>query len=152
MTSLDWTPPAGMLPAVVTGWRAFYRHCCALYGVTPQIYRALYLAQSGRCFICRTAKGIHPDDPKGKGGRRLGIDHNHLLGNRIEAVRALVCTGSLSANTCNRLIARYDAAQLSRAVVVLEQAPAQALLAAGEMSDRELTGWLTQEGTWSNSS
>lgn len=144
--TLDWAPPAGMRADVIAAWRAFYRHVSAVYGVSPRFYRALYLAQSGRCYICRTAKGIHPDDPKGRGTRRLGIDHNHAIGNRIEAVRALVCTGSLSANTCNRLIARYDADQLQRAVDVITVAPAQLLLAAGDnMDDAVLTGWLTRE-------
>lgn len=150
-----WTPPDGMLPSVVKSWRAFYRSAFLSYGVTPRFYRALYLAQSGRCFICRVAKGMHPDDPKGKGGRRLGIDHNHAIGNRIEAVRALVCTGSLSANTCNRLIARYDVAQLERAVEVLTRAPAQRLRALGpDPSDAEVTGWLTrdQPRTWTQNS
>lgn len=138
-----WTPPDGMPPGVIGAWRAFYRNAYVTYGVTPRFYRALYLAQSGRCYICRTAKGIHPDDPKGAGGRRLGIDHNHLIGNRIEAVRALVCTGSLSANTCNRLIARYDARKLERAVEVLTEAPAQRLRAAGDnFTDQEIQGWL----------
>ena len=143
--ALDWQPPRGMLPEVVAAWRAFYRHIAAEYGMNPRFYRALYLAQSGRCFVCRTAKGIHPDDPKGRGGRRLGVDHNHAVGNRIEAVRALVCTGSLSANTCNRLIARYNAGQLERAVELLTTAPAQLLRSAGDnFSDDELTGWLTR--------
>lgn len=141
-----WTAPADMLPIVASDWRAFYRVIWERYGVAPRFYRALYLAQSGRCYICRTAKGIHPDDPKGGGSRRLGVDHNHAIGNRVEAVRALVCTGSLSANTCNRLIARYNFDQLSRAVDVLTLAPAQRLLAAGDnMSDDVLTGWLVRE-------
>jgi hypothetical protein len=133
-----------MDPEVVKAWRGFYGSIKLKYGMTPRFYRALYLAQSGRCFICRTAKGIHPDDPKGRGGRRLGVDHDHAVGDRIEAVRALVCTGSLSANTCNRLIARYSAGQLLRAVEVLQDRPAQTLLSAGDnFSDAELTGWLT---------
>lgn len=151
MTTADtkpyaWTPPAGMPAVVVSGWRAFYRSAFLKYGVTPRFYRALYLAQSGRCFICRTAKGMHPDDPKGGGGRRLGIDHNHLIGDRIEAVRGLLCTGSLSANTCNRLIARYDHTQLTRAVELLGDPPARRLLllvGGATMSDAEVTGWLT---------
>lgn len=146
MTTLAWTPPAGMLPAVVSGWREFYRRALLDYGVTPRFYRALYLAQSGRCYICRKAKGIHPDDPKGRGSRRLGVDHDHAIGNRIEAVRALVCTGSLSANTCNRLIARYTVPQLERAVDVLTMRPAQQVLAMHDhLSDAGLTGWLTRE-------
>lgn len=124
---------------------AFYRAAWDKYEVSPRFYRALYLAQSGRCYICRIAAGIHPDDPKGGGTRRLGIDHNHTIGNRIEAVRALVCTGSLSANTCNRLIARYTVAQLERAVEVVTGAPAQRLRSACDnFMDAELTGWLVR--------
>lgn len=142
-----WEPPAGMLPEVVTAWRSFYGSIRIKYGMSARFYRALYLAQSGRCYICRKAKGVHPDDPRGRGGKRLGVDHNHLIGEgKIEAVRALVCTGSLSANTCNRLIARYDAAALQRAVDILTaEPPAQLLLAAGDnFSDAVLTGWLTR--------
>ena len=139
-----WVPPADMLPEVVKAWRDFYSHIGRSYGVSARFYRALYLAQRGRCYICRTAKGVHPDDPRGRGSRRLGVDHNHAIGARIEAVRALVCTGSLTANTCNRLIGRYSAEQLSRAVTVLAIAPAQVLRTAGyDLPDAELEGWLT---------
>lgn len=127
---IDWTPPEGMLPRAVSAWKAFYRDIQARYGVAPAQYRTLYLAQLGRCYICWTAKGIHPDDPKGKGVRRLGVDHNHLMGDRPEAVRGLLCTGSLSANTCNRLIARYPLDALKRAVVYMEESPAQGVFAA----------------------
>jgi hypothetical protein len=139
-----WEPPQGMDPEVSKAWRGFYGSIKLKYRMTPRFYRALYLAQSGRCYICRTAKGVHPDDPKGRGGRRLGVDHDHAVGDRIEAVRALVCSGSTSANTCNRLIARYDAQQLLRAVEVLQDRPAQSLLLMGDnLTDTELTGWLT---------
>lgn len=145
-TVLEWKPPPDMLNPVAASWRAFYRTALATYGVTPAFYRQMYLAQSGRCYICRTAKGIHPDDPRGAGGRRLGIDHNHLLGNRIEAVRGLLCTGSLSANTCNRLIARYSAAQLERALGQLLDPPAQRLLRMIDVNtpDSIVTGLLTE--------
>lgn len=144
MTALDWTPPTGMAASVVAGWRAFYRSTQHLYGMSPAQYRALYLAQSGRCYICRTAKGIHPDDPYGRGTRRLGVDHNHAIGNRIEAVRGLLCTGSLNANTCNRLIARYDVNQLDRAATLLRVGPAQRAFGALELGwgDDEITGML----------
>ena len=138
---LDWTPPEGMLKPVISSWRAFYRAALKTYDVTPAGYRALYLAQYGRCYICQKARGIHPDDPKGRGGRRLGIDHNHLIAGR-HAVRGLLCAGSLSANTCNRLIARYNYASLRRAVSYLEEAPAQAVLRRldeGPVTDEELT-------------
>jgi hypothetical protein len=142
----EWTPPEGMFPAVVSEWRRFYRDCWAKYGLAPAEYRALYLAQLGRCYICRRAKGVHPDDPKGGGGRRLAVDHNHLITGR-SAVRGLLCSGSLSANTCNRLIARYDHASLQRAVQYMEESPAQALLGRmdeGAMTDDETQGWLTR--------
>ncbi len=126
-----WTPPAGMLPEVRDAWATFYRGIWNRYGVLPRQYRDMYIAQHGRCFVCRKAKGRHPDDPRGLGGRRLGVDHNHLSG----AVRALVCSGSTSANTCNRLIARYDLAMLRRAVELLETEPAQSVLAVGRDYD-----------------
>lgn len=144
-TALAWTPPEDMLPAVATEWRAYYQEAWRNYGVTPRFYRALYLAQSGRCYICRTAKGIHPDDPKGGGVRRLGIDHNHLIGNRVEAVRGLLCTGG--DRTCNRIIGWLGHDALVRAADYVAAPPAQTLrgmLAAyGEMTDKEITGVLT---------
>jgi hypothetical protein len=85
---------------------------CKKYGyqITPLEYRALYAAQGGRCYVCRRASGK---------AKRLGVDHDHLTGE----VRGLVCTGSLSANTCNRLIAIYNRAQLLRAVEMLTDPP-----------------------------
>lgn len=116
-----WDPPAGMLPAVVRTWRAFYARCLDEYGTTPADYRLLYLAQKGRCWICRKARGVHPDDPRGTGGRRLGIDHNHVTGE----VRGLLCTGG--DKTCNRVIGWLDHAALRRAVLYLEDPPAKVL-------------------------
>jgi hypothetical protein len=121
-----WTPPPGMAPKVVTEWRAFYRAALDNYGVNPQAYRDMYVAQHGVCYICRRAVGKNPDDPSGRGGRRLGIDHNHVTG----TVRGLLCSGSVSANTCNRLIGRYTLAQLKRAVTYLETEPAQSVIDA----------------------
>lgn len=123
-----WTPPAGMDASVVKGWRAFYARAMDTYQITPRDYRRLYVAQKGRCWICRTAKGIHPADPKGRGGRRLGIDHDHLSG----VVRGLLCTGG--DKTCNRVIGWLDHAALKRAVAYLERPPARVL---GEMANVE---------------
>jgi hypothetical protein len=109
-----WTPPAGMSGKVTAEWRAFYRRALDLYGVTPDRYLALYLAQKGRCWICRTATGKHPEDPKGRGGRRLGIDHNHTSG----FVRGLLCTGG--DKTCNRIIGWLTAPALHRAADYLD--------------------------------
>lgn len=126
-----WTPPDGMLKPVIAEWREFYRGIWVKYEVLPVEYRALYLAQLGRCFICQVARGKHPDDPKGGGGRRLGIDHNHLIHGK-RAVRGLLCSGSLSADTCNRMIARYSLPALHRAIIHLREAPAQSVFAALE--------------------
>jgi hypothetical protein len=138
-----WTAPVGMEQGVRIAWAQFYRRAWAEYRISPKEYRALYLAQLGRCYICQKAKGIHPDDPKGRGGRRLAVDHNHLIRGR-GAVRGLLCSGSLSSDTCNRLIGRYDHAALRRAVYYLESAPAQHLLRhLDEFPDSDPPGELT---------
>lgn len=135
---LLWTPPDGMDKGVASEWRAFYRKMArgdGGYFMTPREYRLLYIAQRGRCWICRKAKGIHPDDPKGRGSRRLAGDHDHLTG----AVRGLLCSGSVSANTCNRLIERYTPEALARAAEYKRTPPALVLravnLAVNEMAD-----------------
>lgn len=86
----------------------FFADALRKYGVTKVEYLALYYAQGGRCYVCRVAKG---DD------RRLGIDHNHLTGE----VRGLVCTGSLDAKTCNRLIAVHSPHTVKVLTRALEQ-------------------------------
>lgn len=130
-TPIAWTPPAGMLLALAADWKSFFRAAEKAYGVTPQQYRDMYVAQHGCCYICRKATGKNPDDPQGKGGRRLGIDHNHTTG----AVRGLLCSGSTSANTCNRLIARYSLAALKRAVEYVESEPGQRVIGYRDAMD-----------------
>jgi hypothetical protein len=85
---------------------------CKKYGyqITELEYRALYRAQGGRCYVCRKAKGK---------ARRLAVDHDHLTGE----VRGLVCSGSLTPTTCNRLIAYYNRDQLLRAADMLTDPP-----------------------------
>lgn len=114
LVAAAWTPPEGMSPKVASDWRAFYRAAMVKYGVSPDRYRKLYLLQKGRCWICQTATGKHPDDPKGRGGRRLGIDHNHTTG----VVRGLLCTGG--DKTCNRIIGWLNAPALRRAADYLD--------------------------------
>jgi hypothetical protein len=116
-----WTPPDGMAPPDVKAWRAFYGRMLDEYGITPADYRLLYVAQRGRCWICRTAKGVHPDDPKARGSRRLGVDHNHISGH----VRGLLCTGG--DKTCNRVIGWLDEPQLRRAADYLKWPPGRVL-------------------------
>jgi len=132
-----WTPPAGMSSTVVSAWRTFYRRCLsgeAGYTITPAQYRQLYVAQKGRCWICRKARGIHPDDPRGTGTRRLGVDHNHLTGQ----VRGLLCTGG--DKTCNRIIGWLDHAALERAVGYLERPPARVLAWIRDQEERANRG------------
>jgi hypothetical protein len=93
-----------MTAQVAASWRAFYLKAIsgsAGYTATPEMYVIMYKAQLGRCFICQKAKGINPEDPKGKGPQRLGWDHNHATG----AVRGLLCT--LGQWSCNRIVGRY---------------------------------------------
>ena len=116
-----WTPPDGMTPGDIKAWRAFYGRMLDQYGVTPADYRLLYVAQRGRCWICRTAKGVHPDDPKARGSRRLGVDHNHVNGD----VRGLLCTGG--DKTCNRIIGWLDRASLMRAADYMAAPPGRVL-------------------------
>jgi len=97
-------------------WTAFFGHIRRTYGMTEREYRVLYRAQGGRCYVCRKAAGR---------SKRLGVDHDHLTGE----IRGLVCTGSLTAMTCNRLIAIYSRAQLLRAAAMLsDPPPARAVL------------------------
>lgn len=129
-----WTPPEGMIPRVVADWRAFYGRMVDLYAFTPVQYRGLYIAQKGRCAICQTAKGIHPDDPRGKGSRRLGVDHNHVTGQ----VRGLLCTGG--DKTCNRIIGWLTAPALQRAASYLDGSRTPGLIYARTGGDIGLTG------------
>lgn len=133
MGELIWTPPASMETLVARGWRAFYGRILETYGVYPADYRDMYLAQMGCCYICRMAKGIHPDDPKGRGSRRLGVDHNHALGNNRRAVRGLLCSGG--DRTCNRIIGWLNHAQLQRAVEYMECPPGPRVREAGLYAD-----------------
>jgi hypothetical protein len=103
----------------VRAWRAFYSRAMDVYGLTPAEYRLLYVAQKGRCWICRTARGVHPDDPKARGSRRLAVDHDHVTG----TVRGLLCSGG--DKTCNRGIGWLTAPALRRAADYLESRAGQ---------------------------
>lgn len=100
------------------------------YDINEREYRALYKMQGGRCAICQVARGDT---------RMLGVDHDHTCKaiHRDGAVagaccvRGLLCSGSLSLITCNRLIGpRGSLAKLKRAVRYLETRPARTFLLA----------------------
>jgi hypothetical protein len=108
----------------VSTLREFFAHIRREYKMTEIEYRALFKAQGGRCYVCRKARGRT---------KRLGVDHDHLTGE----IRGLVCTGSLNAQTCNRLIAIYDRAALLRAAAMLsDPPPARAVLSVVRQADR----------------
>lgn len=96
--------------------KAYLAHVERTYGITPEEYRALYRAQGGRCYVCRIATGPTKKNPK---ARHLGVDHDHLTGE----VRGLVCTGSRTSMTCNRLIAIFNRLQLMRGAAMLSDPP-----------------------------
>ena len=81
------------------------------YGITGEQYRLILAAQGGRCAICQKATGAT---------KRLAVDHCHETG----LVRAILC------GRCNRLIAFLGVDALQRAIVVLRDMPAQAVLNA----------------------
>lgn len=60
------------------------------YGITLEDYTAMYLAQDGKCWICKESK-----PPNGKGG--LVVDHCHTKGH----VRGLLCS------SCNTGIGKF---------------------------------------------
>jgi len=139
---IEWEPPAGMHPEVIRSWRSFYGHIQLNYGMSAAQYRAIYLAQLGRCYGCWDKRGIHPDDPGGTGAVRLAVDHNHVLGGRIEAVRGLLCrTGDMS---CNRILGalRDRPEALERLAHHLRVAPAQYTLGLFRegAGDKEIEG------------
>ena len=143
VSTVEWVPPTGMEKDVAMQWRAFYRSIAQKYGMSPAEYRAVYLAQLGRCFICRKARGVHPDDPKGHGSRRLGVDHHHASGR----VRGLLCSGG--STTCNRIIGwlRDDPEAFERGARYLREQPAQSVLALVGMDvpDERIEGMLTRD-------
>lgn len=77
-----------------------------LYGLTPERYDELLIAQGGGCAICG-----RPDAHKG--GIRLHVDHDHDTGK----VRGLLCS------RCNQSIGAFedDPALLRLAVAYLER-------------------------------
>lgn len=96
-------------------------HVARNYAITRDEYKMLYVAQGGRCYVCRKATGKT---------KHLAVDHDHgcLAGHPPEqgcrlCVRALLCS------RCNRTIGFLDELALARAIDVLLYRPAQRVLA-----------------------
>ena len=83
-------------------------YVCKTYGLKPGDYQRLYVAQDGRCYICRRATGKT---------RRLAVDHDHVTG----LVRGLLC------KPCNRMLghARDNPEFFTRARTYLLEPPAR---------------------------
>jgi hypothetical protein len=84
------------------------------YGITAADYRALFVAQGGRCYICQ--RKTHT--------KRLAVDHDHETGE----VRGLLCADS--ERGCNHAILGNikDLAMARRIVAYLEDPPARSVL------------------------
>lgn len=134
-TSKRPTPHPG--PRCTTHHRAFVkasktaahgRRVTTTYGIGPKAYTAILEAQNGRCYICQRATGAT---------KRLAVDHDHSCcpagGSCGKCVRALLCS------PCNRMLGhlRDDTDALHRAIAVIRDRPAQAVLNALDTKDHE---------------
>jgi hypothetical protein len=81
------------------------------YGITPEQYNELLLAQGRRCAICGTDE---PGNKKNSAGEtRFAVDHDH----ETQKVRGLLCS------FCNNGIGHFrdDVALMARAIAYLEE-------------------------------
>lgn len=65
------------------GWR---NHLRTAYGISPQEYEALLLAQDGRCGCCRK---------KAETSRSLVVDHGHGTGGKIRGLLCYSCNSGI---------------------------------------------------------
>lgn len=85
------------------------------FGISTEIYNAVFLAQEGACAICK-----HPNPNR----NRLAVDHNHVTGE----VRGLLC------GPCNMLLHRIenDPDWANKAFSYLSKSAIENLLREGE--------------------
>jgi len=102
-------------------------HVQRSYGLTPEQYEALWVAQGRCCAWCRSKTGAT---------KRLCVDHDHACcpgpTSCGECVRGLLCT------MCNRMLGhlRNDPGAVERGAAYLRQPPARAVL--GGVPGREI--------------
>lgn len=89
------------------------------FGITAEVYDALFLAQEGLCAICKSPNPT---------GSRLAVDHDHQTGK----VRGLLC------GPCNMLLCRIesDPDWANKAFSYLGKAAVENLLREGELLSR----------------
>ena len=92
-----------------------------VYGITPEDYQALYIAQNGRCVLCRRVIGIN---------RRAAIDHDHSC-QLCGGTGCRECVRGLMDNHCNREVLgwfRDDPIRFEAIVEYLRNPPAKQIL------------------------
>lgn len=93
----------------------------SIFGITEDQYWALYEAQGGRCYICKTANGS---------ARRLAVDHDHETG----LVRGLLCGPD------NLMIGRLRVLGLVNALEYLHNPPAIGVIGCQYVPLTDATG------------
>lgn len=89
------------------------------YSIDAALYRAIIEAQGGKCAICQRANGT---------ARRLAVDHDHSCCDGPTSCGK--CVRSILCSPCNRMLGhlRDDIGSLQRAIVVIRDRPAQAVI------------------------
>lgn len=128
VTATRPTPYAG--PRCTTHWREkkradrqrnHGRHVEKTYGITPEEYADIYLAQGGRCAICQKATGAT---------KKLAVDHDHQAGcDHDPNTGCRRCVRGALCSVCNAIVVgRYNIEALARAINYLVDPPAQKVL------------------------
>ena len=81
---------------------------CKRYGISAEIFEAMWVAQDGRCAICeiKLVRG-------GTSGASVAIDHAHVSPDGSGPVRSLLC------NLCNRKLGFLESTWLGLALAYL---------------------------------
>lgn len=102
--------------------KAHTKRVQSVYSISGEEYAALYESQGGRCYVCQRANGT---------AKRLSVDHDHSCCDGPTSCGK--CVRSLLCYSCNRGVIghlRDDIDALKRAIEVIRDKPAQAVLLA----------------------